>query len=218
MEPTSSFGYWLRRRRRTLDLTQEQLAQQVGCALETIKKIEIDARRPSRQMAERLAECLAIPLDERAAFVKAARAELAADQLAVATQPVATAARPSTQPVAPPAGTVTFLFTNIAGSSQLWEQHPDAMPAALARHDALLRATMEIHSGYVFKTIGDAFCAAFGAAPDALAAALAIQRANHAEDWAAAGLVHAAALQVRIALHTGAVEMRDGDYFGPPLN
>src|SRR5262245_13452172 len=98
MDQVSSFGYWLRRRRRALDLTQEQLAQQVGCALETIKKIEADARRPSRQMAERLADCLAIPPDERASFVKAARAELAADQLDIATQPIAAPANPADFP------------------------------------------------------------------------------------------------------------------------
>ena len=69
MDQTSSCGYWLRRRRRALDLTQEQLAQQVGCALETIKKIETDARRPSRQMAERLADVLQVAPDERAAFI-----------------------------------------------------------------------------------------------------------------------------------------------------
>src|SRR5262245_33259823 len=188
MEPTSSFGYWLRRRRSALDLTQEQLAQQVGCALETIKKIETDTRRPSRQMAERLAECLAIPADERAAFIKAARADLAAHQLAVATQPVAAPASPTPTPAAPPAGTVTFLFTDIAGSTQLWEQYPAAMPVALARHDRLLREAIESHGGLVFKTVGDAFCAAFGTAADALAAALAIQRAMYAEDWIESGL------------------------------
>jgi transcriptional regulator with XRE-family HTH domain len=76
MERTSSFGYWLRRRRKALDLTQEDLARQVGCSAETIKKIETDVRRPSRQIAERLADCLAIAPEERAAFLKAARAQL----------------------------------------------------------------------------------------------------------------------------------------------
>ena len=61
-----------------------------------------------------------------------------------------------------PTGTVTFLFTDIEGSTRLWEQHPEAMGAALARHDALLGAAIAAHRGYVFKTVGDAFCAAFG--------------------------------------------------------
>src|SRR5262245_17346324 len=81
MEPISSFGYWLRRRRKALDLTQEELARQAGCAIGTLKKIETDERRPSKQLAERLADCLAIPTAERAAFLKVARATLAIDQL-----------------------------------------------------------------------------------------------------------------------------------------
>jgi class 3 adenylate cyclase/DNA-binding CsgD family transcriptional regulator len=113
----------------------------------------------------------------------------------------------------PPTGTVTFLFTDIEGSTRLWERYPDAMPAALARHDALLREALEAQGGYVFKTVGDAFCAAFATAPAALAAALTAQRALQAEPWGETG-----ALQVRMALHTGAADERDGDYFGPPLN
>jgi len=69
----------------------------------------------------------------------------------------------------PPTGTVTFLFTDIEGSTRLWEQDPDAMREALARHDVLLRKAIEAYAGYVFKTVGDAFCAAFARAPDALA-------------------------------------------------
>ena len=60
-----------------------------------------------------------------------------------------------------PTGTVTFLFTDIEGSTRLWEQHPEAMRDALARHDALLRQAIETHGGHVFKTMGDQFCAAF---------------------------------------------------------
>jgi class 3 adenylate cyclase len=82
-----------------------------------------------------------------------------------------------------PTGTVTFLFTDIEGSTRLWEQHPEVMPATLARHDALLRATIQANQGHVFKTAGDSFCAAFAQAPDALAAALDAQRALRAEGW-----------------------------------
>jgi LuxR family maltose regulon positive regulatory protein len=112
-----------------------------------------------------------------------------------------------------PSGTVTFLFTDIEGSTQLWEQHPQAMPAVLARHDALLRQVVASHGGVVFKTVGDSLHAAFARAPAALGAALAAQRALQQEVW---GL--AAPLRVRMALHSGAVEPREGDYFGPPLN
>src|SRR5687768_12681321 len=84
-----------------------------------------------------------------------------------------------------PSGTVTFLFTDIEGSTKRWEHHPEAMRVALTRHDALLRAAIESHGGHVFKTIGDQFCAAFTTAADALAAAVAAQRALYAETWAA---------------------------------
>ncbi len=87
MEPTTSFGYWVRRRRKAQDLTQDELAQRVGCATSTIKKIEADERRPSRQLAERLVHCLDIPETERPAFLQAARAELAVDHLAAPAFP-----------------------------------------------------------------------------------------------------------------------------------
>src|SRR5689334_11940157 len=84
-----------------------------------------------------------------------------------------------------PSGTVTFLFTDIEGSTRLWEQHPDAMRSALTRHDTILTHSIETNGGYVFKTIGDAFCAAFHTAPDALNAALDMQRQLQNEDWGA---------------------------------
>jgi predicted ATPase/class 3 adenylate cyclase len=112
-----------------------------------------------------------------------------------------------------PTGTVTFLFTDLEGSTQLWDRQPEAMRAALGRHDRLLRQAAEKHGGNVFKTGGDAFCMAFHSAPQALAAALEAQLALHVEDWGQAG-----PLRARAALHTGAVEVRDGDYFGPALN
>jgi len=112
-----------------------------------------------------------------------------------------------------PTGTVTFLFTDIEGSTRLWEERAVAMRASLARHDALLRHSIDDHDGCIFKTGGDAFCAAFHTAPDALAAALEAQRALQREPWP-----EGAKLRVRMAIHTGAVEVRDGDYFGAPLN
>src|SRR5215211_5452439 len=113
----------------------------------------------------------------------------------------------------PPTGTVTFLFTDIEGSTKLWESHPEAMQTALVRHDDLLRWAIEEHGGYVFKTVGDAFCCVFPTAPDALEAALEAQHRLLSFEWVQTG-----SLKVRMALHTGAAEERDGDYFGPPLN
>jgi len=112
-----------------------------------------------------------------------------------------------------PTGTLTFLFTDIEGSTRLWETQRAAMQLALARHDALLRHAVTGHRGHVFKTVGDAFCAAFPTASDAVAAALDAQRSLRVEPWPAA-----LRLKVRMALHTGAAELRDADYFGEPLN
>ena len=113
----------------------------------------------------------------------------------------------------PPTGTVTFLFTDIEGSTKLWEQHPDAMRPALARHDHLLRQCIERQDGYVVKTTGDGVHAAFATAPEALAAVLAAQRALQAEPWDPQ-----APISVRMGLHTGIAERRDGDYYGSALN
>jgi predicted ATPase/class 3 adenylate cyclase len=115
--------------------------------------------------------------------------------------------------VRPPTGTVTFLFTDIEGSTRLWEHDAQAMQAALARHDELLKLAIEERGGYVFKTVGDAFCAAFPTAPDALKVALETQHMLLSSEWEESG-----PLRVRMALHTGAAEERGGDYFGPPLN
>ena len=79
--------------------------------------------------------------------------------------------------------TRTFLFTDIEGSTKLWEAHHDAMQVALARHDALLHEAIEQHNGVVFKTIGDAFCAAFESPLDAAEAASVAQQALAAEPW-----------------------------------
>src|SRR5918994_1483381 len=114
----------------------------------------------------------------------------------------------------PPTGTVTFLFTDIEGSTKLWEKSPTAMHAALTRHDTILREAIEGHGGFVFKTVGDAFCAAFPTALGALESALAAQSALFSEAW----VEEIVALRARMALHTGATHEQDGDYFGPPLN
>lgn len=220
MDQITSFGEWLRRRRKALDLTQAELADQAGCVAGTIRSIEADARRPSRQLAERLAEVLQLAQDERAPFLKAARAELSPDQLAAPTR-LAEPARPHAVAAPPertlqsgfPSGTVTFLLTDIEGSTQLWEQHPRAMRTALARHDTLLREAVAAAGGVVVKSTGDGMLAAFVSAVDALTASLDAQRALQREAWNTG-----APLRVRMALHTGVAEERAGDYFGAPLN
>jgi class 3 adenylate cyclase len=105
-----------------------------------------------------------------------------------------------------PTGTVTFLFTDIEGSTRLWERDAAAMQTALDRHDAILHEAIGGHGGHVFKIVGDAFCAVFATAANALEAALL------AQDWGGTG-----PLRVRMALHAGTANERGGDIFGPSL-
>ena len=116
-----------------------------------------------------------------------------------------------------PTGTVSFLFTDMEGSTSRWEQHSHAMQAVLGRHDEILRTTIEAHAGHVFKSAGDAFCAAFANAADAVLAAVDCQCRLAAEDWSTIA-EEVAPPRVRIGVHTGLVDERDGDYFGRPVN
>ncbi len=106
LEQCNSFGYWLRRRRKALDLTQDALAQKVSCSQAAIKKIEADERRPSKALAQRLAEQLAVPAPERAVFLQAARAPRLSDRLLLDALPVAAAASADTGPGPGPADTL----------------------------------------------------------------------------------------------------------------
>ncbi len=113
----------------------------------------------------------------------------------------------------PPSGTVALLFTDIEGSTRHWQADPEVMATALARHDDLLRQEIEHRQGYVFKTVGDAFCAVFPTVPLAISAAQASLLALAREEWSTSG-----PLRVRMAVHVGATEERNGDYFGPHVN
>src|ERR1700676_995760 len=112
-----------------------------------------------------------------------------------------------------PSGSTFFMFTDIEGSTVRWDRNPEAMRDAVRHHDALMRAAIERAGGIVFKTIGDAFCAVFWGAGDAVSAALAATRDLAAADFSAVGGV-----RVRIALHVGTADPSDSDYFGPTLN
>ena len=105
---------------------------------------------------------------------------------------------------AAPSGVVTFLFTDIEGSTRRWEADADEMRAALTTHDGLLRSAIEAHGGFLFKHTGDGVCVAFSSPKAAVDAAIAAQRALE--------------LPVRMGLATGEAELREGDYFGAVLN
>jgi predicted ATPase/class 3 adenylate cyclase len=112
-----------------------------------------------------------------------------------------------------PSGTVTFLFTDVEGSTRLWQDAPDAMREAAARHDAIVREAIEARNGYVVKTTGDGFHAAFASARDAIDAAVDAQLALGAETWEPT-----VPMRVRMGIHSGLAEVRDGDYYGTAVN
>src|SRR5919202_4634763 len=114
-----------------------------------------------------------------------------------------------------PTGTVTFLLTDIAGSTRLWEQDAAAMRQALARHDALVETSVVAHGGMVVRPRGegDSRFAVFARATDAVAAAAALQQVLYAEPWPTPTPV-----RVRMALHTGEADLREGDYYGSAVN
>ena len=114
-----------------------------------------------------------------------------------------------------PTGVVTFLLTDIEGSTRLWEREPEAMRHALARHDAVVNACVRRQQGHVVKSKGEgdsAFCV-FTHARDAINAALVIQIALGMERWPTS-----TPIRVRMAIHTGEGELRLGDYYGPAVN
>src|SRR5689334_24964768 len=102
-----------------------------------------------------------------------------------------------------PTGTVTFLFTDIEGSTKRWEDYPDAMRKGLPEHDTIIRTAVEQNGGYVFKTIGDAFCASFFTAAQALQAAVDSQRGLYAHVWGTMP-----PMWVRMGIHSGAAAVR----------
>lgn len=110
-----------------------------------------------------------------------------------------------------PSGTVTFLFTDIEGSTQLWEKQPEAMKSALARHDLILREAVETNHGYFIKTTGDGVHAVFSTALDAIHASVQAQCNLQAP-------LSDHEIKVRMGVHTGEAELRDGDYYGQSLN
>jgi predicted ATPase/class 3 adenylate cyclase len=112
-----------------------------------------------------------------------------------------------------PSGTVTFLFTDIEGSTRLWQEDEVSMRQAVARHDQLLRAAVDDHGGVVFSTMGDGLAAAFQTASAAVSCAVEAQRLLDREAWDTVRPI-----KVRMGLHTGEVELRDDDYFGTAVN
>ena len=110
-----------------------------------------------------------------------------------------------------PSGTVTFLFTDIEGSTKLWEKYPEKMKSALAKHDSILKDAVESNKGHIIKTTGDGIHAVFSTVIDAIKASIESQHnlANQTNN---------PSIKIRIGIHTGEAELRDGDYYGGTLN
>ena len=114
-----------------------------------------------------------------------------------------------------PSGTVTFLFTDIEGSTRLWEEHPEATRAALVRHDALVEEMVHKDNGMLVRPRGegDSRFAVFSRSTDAIGAAAALQKVMYSEPWATP-----TPLRIRVAIHTGEADLREGDYYGSAVN
>jgi predicted ATPase/DNA-binding XRE family transcriptional regulator/Tfp pilus assembly protein PilF len=194
-DPPISFGDWLKRRREALGLTQAELSRRVGYALATIRKIESEERRPSVSMAERLADALQLSPQEQPAFLRSARAELAADQLPP----------PSALPAPAPPGLVTVLVAELG--------MPPGGPTAPGSHaqqraaDAL-REHVAAHGGALYNTGAGVTFAVFALPLPAVLAAARIQRA-----WG-----RAEAARYQIAVSTGALALQQGVYAGVALD
>lgn len=209
MDEIHSFGKWLRHRRRGLDLTQEELAHQVGCAPITIRKLEGDEMRPSKQLAEALSGPLGIPLNQREEFVRFARADerdALASRFAAASElslPLITSDHQF------PSGTVHLLFSDIGGSTHLAQQLGEKYVQVLEKHQRILRETFIKWNGHEVSTHGDSFFAVFSRASDAISAAVEAQHVLDRETWP-----EDVRLQIRIGIHTGEPRLVNRDYVG----
>ncbi len=199
-----SFGEWLRRRRKALDLTQEQLAQQISCSTSALRKIESEERRPSEQIVEQLAALFHIASNQRASFLKFARGNWEAAPVGANED---TSRLFSLSPEREPkTHLATFLFTDIEGSVKLWESAPEKMKVALQQHHEILKEAISSNGGEAFQIVGDAVCSVFPTAPSAISAAVTAQRRLHQEQWDLPSPI-----RVRMGIHTGEAERTSKD-------
>lgn len=238
-----TFGDLLKRHRKQASLTQDELAHESGYGVSLISQIERGKHLPPwgtrRQLYNvlQLSETQCAELEQLAyqwkrdsqvghrpvqdsRSIDTHLSRWGEGDILAPTAPTVSVVQPHAEdkaragsPATLPSGTVTFLLTDIEGSSQLWEQHEDAMPATFASHHTMLSDAIGAHGGVIFKTTGDGIRAVFASARAALAAALDAQKQLSDATWSAVG-----ALQVRIALLTGDAQPHAGDYIGPPLN
>ncbi len=204
-DQTADFAQLLRRARRDVGLSQEELAERAGLSARAISALERGVNRaPRRDTLDMLADALGLDAAERRRWERLRREQSVRSGEARDTVPTPSAAL---------SGTLTFLFTDIDASTDWSQRFPSQMPEILERYAVILQSAIGSCGGTVFKTIGDAICAAFPTAPAALEAALIAQRAIVAEDWGEVGPI-----RVRMALHSGQADLRENAYVGLPLN
>lgn len=208
-----TIGHWIQRWRIRQGLTQELLASKAGCSKDLIHKIETGWRALTPNMAERLAKYLTNTDEEKELFLKVALRKYSVDWPTIESPfptPTDTPTSPPTNITSPlPEGTISLLFTDIAGSTQLLRRTGDAYVGILAEHQHLLREAFHAHHGHEVHTEGDAFFVAFANATEALAAAIEAQQALASHLWPE----HARVL-VRMGLHTGRPLRIDHNYAG----
>jgi DNA-binding XRE family transcriptional regulator len=209
MASNSTVGKWLRRHRRGLDMTQEELAHQVGCAPITIRKLEGDEMRPSKQLAESLGGPLGIPINQREEFVRFARADPKDGLDPHLASAFETPLVSKTSDNHFPSGTVHLLFSDIGGSTQLAQRLGEKYVQVLEKHQQILRETFTKWYGHEVSTHGDAFFAVFSRATDAISAAVEARHALAKEIW-----TEDIRLQVRMGIHTGEPMLVKRDYLG----
>ena len=201
MNEDSSFGTWMRQRRRALDLTQQELAKQAGCAPITIRRIEGGELKPSKELALVLLGKLEISEAEQDKWVRFARgvANQPSEQMLSIESPSA----PSGNEL--PTGTVAFLYCDLVGFTPRYKLDPDSALDLLAHFDQLLHPIMEQFSGKVFNIHGDNFTAAFTDPLKAVEAAIYAKSSVKNEDWGKTGPI-----QITMALHVGQAKVHPG--------
>jgi predicted ATPase/class 3 adenylate cyclase len=224
---------------RLVELRSRAIEERAGALLELGRPDEVigdlEAEIASEPFRERLRALLMLALARAGRPVESLRAydqfrRFLANEVGVAPSPalqdlhdgivqqhpdVSWAGSPTkrTQTAHLPSGTVSFLFSDVEGSTRLWEEDPDLMRQLMPRHDQLLRDAVELNHGFIVKSRGDGFHAVFASAHDAVTAAVAAQMKLEADDWNIAATV-----RVRMGIHTGAAEARGGDYSGGAVN
>ena len=199
-----SLGSLLRKYRVEQGYSQEALAERAGVSARSIQDLERGLSMPRPETLSRLLNALNLDDAQRRAAQDVFRSRPRRGQLPRASD--------STTPAAStglPTGTVTFLFTDIEGSTRLRLLHPGGIDAAQTRHDELLNGAITGNGGQVFRRTGDGFCAVFDNPTRAVAAAAQAQRSLATERWGEVGQV-----RVRMGVHTGPADVREGDYVG----